>query len=184
MSGWRRTTLQRLRGKLAFAVVMGLSDGILNALVLASATVLRGAGLELSLAMRVGTVALASAWFTLFVAQYAQYRLDLVHAERQLMFTSSGRLATTGLGRAVIRDALAESTTAAVASFVGASFPLAVGALAPRARWTALVVSVAVLGGLGAVLAQRVGGRRSVWIASLVIAGAVVTAIGVKVDLV
>jgi hypothetical protein len=48
----------------------------------------------------------------------------------------------------------------------------------------ALVVSVAALGALGAVLAQRVGGRRLVWIVSLVIAGAVVTVIGVEVDLV
>jgi hypothetical protein len=127
VSSWHRTRLQRLRRKLAFAVVMGLSDGILNALVLASATVLRGVGLQLSLAVRVGAVALASAWFTLFVAQYAQYRLELVRAERQLMFTSSGRLAATRLGRAVIRDALAESTSAALASFVGASFPLAMG---------------------------------------------------------
>jgi VIT1/CCC1 family predicted Fe2+/Mn2+ transporter len=152
--------------------------------VLASSTVLRGVGLPLGLAVRVGVVALASAWFTLFVAEYAEYRLELIRAERQLMFTSSGKLAATRLGRAVIRDALTESSTAALASFVGAPFPLAMGALAPRASWMALVVSVAALGALGAVLAQRVGGRRWVWTIGLGIAGAAVTVIGVQVDLV
>lgn len=176
--------MRRLRGKLAFAGVLGVSDGILNSLTLASATVLRGSGLTVSLGLRVGVVALASAWFTLFVAEYAQYRLELVHAERQLMFTGSGRLAATHLGRAVAKDATIESTVAAVASFVGASLPLIGGAALPRASWTALAVSVSALGVLGALLAASVGGRRLVWALALVAAGCVVTVIGVEVDLV
>ena len=131
-----------------------------------------------------GIVAFASAVVTLFVAEYAQNRLELVRAERQLMFTSSGRLAATSLGRAVIRDSVAVAAVAGLSSFAGAVLPLVVGALLPQATWIALVVSGAALGGLGVLLSINVGGRRAVWAVSLVIAGLIVTIIGVRVDLV
>lgn len=179
-----RATRLRPRGRLTFAIALGVSDGILNALTLASATVLRGVGLNLSLTVRVGIVAFASAVLTLFVAEYAQNRLELIRAERQLMFTRSGRLAATSLGRAVLRDSVATSMLAGTASFVGAALPLVIGTLLPSLSWIALVVSAATLGGLGVLLAKIVGGRRIVWAVTLVIAGIVVTAVGIQVDLV
>lgn len=176
-------TLRHLKHKLIFAIVLGLSDGILNALTLASNAVLHGHGLSASLGLRVGLVALASAFFTLFVAEYAQYRLELKHAERQLLFTQSGRLATTSLGRAVLRDAFVESALAATASFFGAVTPLIVGAALPQASWISLVASVAGLGVLGGVLAVNVGGRPLLWTVGLVVTGLAVTFIGIEVDL-
>jgi VIT1/CCC1 family predicted Fe2+/Mn2+ transporter len=167
-----------------FATALGVSHGILNALTLASARVLGGVGLDLDLGVRVGVVALSSAVVTLFVAEYAQNRLELVRAERQLMFTRSGRLAATHLGRAVLRDAAVVAGVAGLSSFAGAALPLVVGAVLPKATWIALVASVAVLGALGTVLSLQVGGRRLVWTLGLVLAGIAVTIIGVQVDLV
>jgi len=166
-----------------FAVALGASDGILNALTLASARVLRGVGLDVGLGARVGVVAFASAVVTLFVAEYAQNRLELVRAERQLMFTHSGRLAATRLGRAALRDAAAVAIVAGMSSFIGAALPLVVGALLPKATWIAVGLSVAVLGGLGIVPSMQIGGRRMVWTIGLMIAGIAVTIIGVQVDL-
>ena len=180
----RPATRSRPTGRLVFATALGVSDGILNALTLASATVLRGVGLSLGLSARVGIVALASAVVTLFVAEYTQNRLELVRAERQLMFTRSGRLAATSLGRAVLRDSVVAATVAGLSSFVGAALPLVLGTLLPGASWVALVWSAATLGGLGVVLAKHVGGRRIVRALSLVMAGVVVTIIGVQMDLV
>lgn len=180
----RRATQLRPRARLLFALALGVSDGILNALILASATVLRGVGLKVDLGGRVGVVALCSAVLTVFVAEYAQYRAELMRAERQLLFTSSGRLAATSLGKAVLRDAATVAVVAGIASFAGAALPLVVGALLPGATWVALVLSIAALGGLGVVLSVQVGGRRAVWAASLVLAGIAVTIVGVGVDLV
>lgn len=180
----RRRRLAHLRRKLMFATVLGLSDGILNALTLASNTVLHGRGLTAQLGFRVGVVALASAFFTLFVAEYAQYRMELRDAERQLLFTRSGRLASTSLGRSVFRDAFVESGLAAVASFLGAVTPLIIGVALPQARWVSLVASVVALGGLGAVLAVNVDGRRWLWTGGLICTGVAVTLIGIQVDLV
>ncbi|WP_233424715.1 hypothetical protein [Mycolicibacter heraklionensis] len=186
MTRWRphRRIRVRSRGRVLFATALGVSDGILNALILASATVLRGVGLNLGLGARVGVVALCSALLTVFVAEYTQYRSELMRAERQLLFTRSGRLAATSLGRAVLRDAVTVAAVAGAASFAGAALPLVIGALVPSARWTALLASVAALGGLGVLLAVHVGGRRSLWAIGLVISGVIVTVIGVEVDLV
>lgn len=180
----RRRRLAHLRRKLMFATVLGSSDGILNALTLASNRVLHGRGLTAQLGFRVGVVALASAFFTLFVAEYAQYRLELRHAESQLLFTRSGRLAASNLGRAVLRDALVESGFAAVASFLGAVTPLIVGVVLPQARWVSLVISLLALGGLGAVLAVNVDGRPWLWTGGLICTGVAVTLIGIQVDLI
>ncbi len=174
---------RRTRASLILPLALGVSDGILNALILAAGTVLHGSGLTLGLALRVGAVAFVSIVFTVFVAEYAQYRSELARAERQLNFTTSGRLATTNLGRAVLRDAMLGALLASVASFIGAVFPLAIGALLPRTPWVALVVSVAALGGLGIVLAPLVGGRRFLWAGSLIIAGAAVLVVGVQLDI-
>ncbi len=173
----------RTRASLLLPLALGVSDGILTALILAGATVLRGSGLTMSLALRVGAVAFVSVVFTVFVAEYSQYRSELAGAERQLNFTTSGRLATTHLGRAVLRDAMIGALVASAASFVGAVFPLAMGAVLPRASWVALVVALAALGGLGIVLASSVGGRRFFWAASLIVAGSAVLVIGVQLDI-
>lgn len=164
-------------------LALGVSDGILTALTLAAATVLRGPGLTLGLAFRVGAVAFVSTIFTVFIAEYSQYRSELARAERQLNFTTSGRLATTNLGRAVVRDAMIGALLASVASFLGAAFPLAIGAALPRSSWVALVISIAALGGLGVVLASSVGGHRLIWAGALTIAGAAVLAIGLQLDI-
>lgn len=184
MKGLRRRPRLRPHGRLMFAMALGVSDGILNALTLASATVVHGSGLTIGLGARVGTVALASAVLTLFVAEYAQLRMELVRAERQLMFTQSGRLAATSLGRAVIRDSALVAVLAGASSFAGAALPLVIGALLPSTRWVALIVSALALAVLGILLAHNVGGRQKVWATGLVAAGVVVTIIGIQVDLV
>lgn len=161
-------------------LALGVSDGILNALTLASSAVLHGDGLNISLALRVGVVSFVTATFTVFVAEFAQYRGELARAEHELNFTQSGRLAKTHLGRAVARDALEAAFIAGGSSFIGAFLPLLIGAVLKGASWLALAVSIAALGGLGVALAASVRGRRTVWAGALVVAGTVVTVIGVQ----
>lgn len=186
MNAWRSRRAERVRPRtrLLFATALGVSDGILNALTLASATVLHGVGLNMELGARVGAVAFCSAVLTVFVAEYAQYRVELIRAERQLLFTHSGRLAATNLGRAVLKDAVSVAAVAGISSFAGAALPLVIGAMLVEVSWIALVASVLALAGLGVILSGQVGGRRWVWAVSLIIAGILVTIVGVVVDLV
>lgn len=180
----RKATNLRPPGRLIFAMALGVSDGILNALTLASAAVLHGVGLNLGVSARVGVVAFASATLTVFVAEYTQNRSELIRAERQLMFTRSGRLAATSLGKQVLRESAVTAAEAGASSFGGAALPLVIGTLLPKVSWIAIVVSAAILGGLGVVLAEHVGGRRIAWAVGLITAGAAGMIIGVWVNLV
>lgn len=162
---------------------LGIADGIFNALTLASATVLHGDGLDASLALRVGVVAFVSALFTVFVAEYAQLRSELARAERELSLTASGRLAAGYLGRQVAKEAFGSAAVASFASFVGAVSPLLIGSALHGHSWSALPVALAALAVLGAALATVVSGHRVTWVVALVLAGAIVSAVGVALDI-
>lgn len=171
------------RQKYLLPFSLGIADGIVNALTLASSSVLHGKGLTPTLGLKVGAVAFVSAIFTVFVAEYAQLRAGLRRAEHELNMTTSGRFAASNLGRAVRRDALLAALVASVSSFVGAVVPLMIGAFSGRYSASALAVSVLGLGLLGAGLSSAVGGRRAVWILAMVIMGAIVAVIGVVLDI-
>lgn len=162
---------------------LGIADGIINALTLASAAVLHGHGLTVSLALRVAAVALVSSVFTVFVAEYGQLRAELARAERELGFTRGGRLAAGHLGRQVAREAAVASAVASGASFAGALIPLLVGTAVAAYSWSALVVSVGALGALGGALATAVGGRRSRWVIVMMVMGLIVAAVGTALDI-
>jgi VIT1/CCC1 family predicted Fe2+/Mn2+ transporter len=165
-------------------LALGLSDGILNALVLASAAVLRTkGGITVGLALRVSAVAFVTGMVMFLVAEYAQLRSELVRAERQLNMTHSGQLAAGHLGHRVRVEATWAAAIASASSLVGALVPLLIGAMLPSLRWISIAVAVGALGGLGAVLAHTVGGNSVRWAVVMTLSGAVVAAIGVQLHL-
>lgn len=160
-------------------LALGLSDGILNALVLASAALIHsGSGITFTLAMKVGCVAFVTSVFTMFAAEYAEQRARLSRATHELNLSGSGHLATTGLRHRVRREAAQAAAIASVSSFVGATIPLTVAGADKHAPWLGLAVAIALLGLLGAALAASFGGQWPVWATGLVVAGAAVAAIG------
>lgn len=171
------------RQRLILPLSLGIADGILNALILSSAAILYGRGLTFWLAARVGLVALVTSVFTVFVAEYAQLRADLVRAEHQLNLTASGRLAAGVLGQQVIREAAQAAGVASGASFAGAVIPLLIGVAARPYGWIALVAAVAALGALGASVSAAIGGRRVRWTVLMVVAGSVVAIVGTWLNL-
>lgn len=177
------TSLVRRGRRWTLPLALGFSDGILNALILASTALLKGHDITVSLAMKVGCVAFVTAIVTMFVADYAERRVNLSRSSQQLNLTAKGHLAATQLGRRVRREAAQSGLVASVSSFVGASVPLVVAGAMPSASWIGLVVAVILLGVLGAVLAVTMDGRWQWWTIGLVLAGAVVAAIGAQLDI-
>ncbi|MEU6606521.1 hypothetical protein ABZ922_15875 [Streptomyces shenzhenensis] len=160
--------------------MLGLVDGLLNALTLAAAPLVgSGAPVSSSLALRVGLVALTTAAFAVFVADYADRRAYLIRASRQLNLTRRGQLATTRLGRLALTRSLAATVIACIASFAGATLPLLVGSAAPNLSWIVVVLTVATLTALGAALGHLFAGSTVRWAAVLGCGGAAVTWIGV-----
>lgn len=155
----------RLRKLPILPLVLGLTDGILNALTLGGGAILRGntGGLDALLALRVGIAALVTAAFTMFVADYAERRSHLVRPSRELNLTEPGRLAASNLGREVARESVLATVVAGAASLVGAAGPLFLGALLPLPPWVTLAISIGFLGLLGWMIAKMLVARRLRW---------------------
>ncbi|MFC0860885.1 hypothetical protein ACFHYQ_01115 [Sphaerimonospora cavernae] len=166
--------------KLLLPFVLGVSDGILNALILAATSILNGQRAQIQVGLRVATVALVTAVFTVYIAEYSELRGQLARASRQLNLTSPGRLAATRLGGVVIREAGVATAVAGLASFFGALIPLLIGAAVPGPSWLPLAVSLLILGVLGTGIGTAVGGSRLRWSCALVIGGVCVTAVGLQ----
>jgi predicted membrane protein (TIGR00267 family) len=165
----------------AFALVIGVSDGILTALTLAAGSVLgSGKPLEGGLALRIATASAVSGTFVFFTAEYSKLRGELAHAERQLNLTSHGRLAATRLGRAVLLETLSKASLASLCNFIGALFPLALGAFLPRPAWLPVAAAIVALGLLGVAIARSVRGNSFRWAAGLMAAGLLLTLIGFR----
>jgi len=165
--------------------VLGVSDGVLNALILAAGAILRGSGdgVDVGLALRVGTASFVTSAFTVFVAYYSERRTHLVRAARELNLTEPGRLAATNLGRAVAMESGVATLVAALASLAGAAVPLLLGALLPVTAWVTLAVTVGLLGVLGWAIGATLAARRALWCLTMVLGGVAVTAIGAALNI-
>lgn len=161
-----------------FAIVVGLTDGILTALTLASGHLLTSTRPTWGLSLRIAAGSAICGIFVFFTAEYARLRGELLHAERQLNLSSSGQFVTSQLGKQVRADALASAVISSTANFLGALFPLCLGSMMPGRALLAVVPPIAALGVLGIALAKIVMGNTLIWIAALVASGVALSLIG------
>jgi predicted membrane protein (TIGR00267 family) len=166
-----------------FALVIGLTDGILTALTLASGRVVDSTEpITIGLALRISAASSISRVFVFFMAEYVRQRRELVHAERQLSLTS--HLAATQLGRAALRDTPWGATISSTCNFLGALLPLTAGALLPGLSWLAIAVGLLALSVLGTAAARFTYGNPALWASALVLAGGLLTLAGLKLRIV
>jgi len=166
-------------------VTMGLTDGVLTALTLtASSLTSNQPHVTLSIAFRVAGVAFFSGAFVYFVSKYAEFRQELVHAERELSLLTHGKLAVGYLGRSALREAGFATLFSSGAAFLGALGPLVIAAAFPRHPWTSVVAALIALALLGIALAKVLYGRMLRWVIVLVIGGGLLTVIGIQLDIV
>ncbi len=168
-----------LHGPRAFAVVVGLTDGILNALTLAAGHFVSGQKPTIQLSIRIAAGSAICGVFVFFTAEYARLRGELLDAERQLNLSDRGRLATTNLGRQVRREAVVSAFASSVSNFLGAFFPLWFGSVIPGRTLFALFPSVAALGILGALIARSIHAKLSLWVLALTLSGVLFSILGV-----
>lgn len=164
-------------------IVAGLVDGLLNALVLATGRILKSHGFDFGLILRVGAATGLTTLFVFFMAHYAEQRAELVRAERQLNLTSHGRLAASRLGRGAVAAAAAGAFLAACCGVVGAAGALLISMCSPGPPGVGIAATIALLGGLGAVLARSFHGSIVFWSIVMMAGGVALTVIGAKIDL-
>jgi VIT1/CCC1 family predicted Fe2+/Mn2+ transporter len=171
--------LPRLRGPYSFAIVVGLTDGILNALTLAAGHFVNGSRPTFALSLRIAVGSALCGIFVFFTAEYARLRGELLDAEQQLNLATTGRFATTNLGRQVRREAVVSASVSSGANLFGALLPLFLGAVLPGPPILAIAPSLVALGVLGAILSTSIRGRMLPWITVLTLSGVVFSWLGV-----
>lgn len=177
MSRWRR--------RLMLPVALGLSDGILNALMLAANRLQTGATpMTTSLGVRIAVATAVASVFMVFVAEYGQLRQELEHADAQLNVLARGRMVTTRQGRAVIGEAGLIAGASGLCAFVGSGAPLVLASIFGADGLWALCLAVAGLGVLGAFIARAVHGAWWLWMAAMMIGGLGVSLLGIYLHIV
>jgi VIT1/CCC1 family predicted Fe2+/Mn2+ transporter len=131
----------------------------------------------------VAAVTACTTCFVFFVAHYAQLRSELVRAARELNVLSRGHFATTQLGKQILREALWAAVVASVCGVIGSAIPLAINLAIPQLPIVGIALTIGLLGVLGWLLALSVLGSPILWTSGLVLGGIIVTAIGVKLDI-
>jgi predicted membrane protein (TIGR00267 family) len=165
-------------GSQMFAIVIGLTDGILTALTLAAGHLVAGTKPTLGLSFRIALGSAICGIFVFYAAEYARLRGELIHAEKELNLSSRGHFVTTQLGKQVRAEAAMGAVLSSSANFIGALLPLFLGSLMPSPAVLAVVPSIIALAVLGWVLARIVNGRRVLWVGALVLAGIALTFAG------
>lgn len=160
-------------------ILIGFVDGMLTALTLAAGKLLEvESTITFSLALRVALASLVSSGFVFFVAKYSELRGQLIHAEKQLNLTSSGKLASTRLGRKVLNQSSSDALISGLSGFLGAFLPLISAILVPEYPWFAIAFSSFILAILGFILGNAVGRKPIIWSLMLALGGLVVSLIG------
>lgn len=174
-----------IQKKLLLPVTMGLTDGILTALTLtASSLTSSQPHVTISIALRVAAVAVFSGAFVCFVTKYAEFRHELVHAERELSLLAHGKLALGYLGRSALREAGLATLFSSSSAFLGALGPLLIATVFPRHPGTSVAAALIALALLGIGLAKILYGNMLRWAFALVLGGVLLTVIGIYLDIV
>lgn len=161
--------------------MIGLTDGILTALILASGRILNSSEtMSISLASRVAVASALSGVSLFFVAQYTRLRGELVRSERELNLTPRGRLAVTRLGRAVLRDTLRGALVSSTFNLIGAFTPLGLGLFFPAFSWLTIAFAIASLGVLGGAASRFTHGNPVLWSIGLIAVGILITIAGIE----
>jgi len=178
--------MKKLIKEQLFALLLGLIDGILTVLVLVTGHVLRHSErqITLSLSLKVAFATAASGACIYFFSEYSRQRHRLIHAEKQLNLATHGKLATTHLGRQILKETLWGVVVSSVFNFLGAAFPLAYAICFPGIQWIALLIALSLLVCLGLAIAKLVYSRPVKWILFLLLAGILVSYVGYKLNVV
>lgn len=163
-----------MRNRLIFPITIGLSDGIITALMLVSGDILRGDHILLGLALRVAYGSSFVGTFSYFIAQYSELRGELSRTSRQLNLKSPSYLIRSKLGRDIIVESVTGAAAAGFFGFVGALIPLITNVVDPMDPILSLISAEASLAVLGIGIGKAVRGNYVFWVIMMFVIGIVV----------
>lgn len=158
----------------------GICYGLLTALAFAGGELFHGQkSIDFSLALHIAIATPFVSSFVAFIVNYTQERNELIRWEKQLNITSSGRLAATKLGKEVLLDVIKKTLLTFVFTFLGTLCTLSIIIFLPKNPLLIISFIVLLLGFLGNALSHIIYGNAIRWTVGFIIAGLLITYIGI-----
>ena len=170
--------------KYIFPVSIGLSDGIITALILASAGIIGKSTIDLFEAFKISFGSAFAGAFSYFIAQYAGLNEELHRTALQLNLKSTNYLLKGHLGIEIFVESLLGAFIAAFFGFLGALIPLSSSLIIKNNIELPLLLSYASLAVLGLFISKTTAGRARFWILVMVTVGIIVTIAGYELKLI
>jgi len=167
-----------LRENLVFPLTMGLTDGVITVLMLASADFLGPSVMTVDLAVRISFGSAFVGTLSFFIAEYSRLRFQLIRASRQLTMNSPESLIKSDLGTKIFVESLAGTLLSGSFGFIGALIPLSVDVIDPKMGFIAILSAYIVLATMGLAIGGISSGNKYKWMAALVLLGLIVTTVG------
>lgn len=167
-----------MKSRVLFPIAIGLSDGIITALMLTSAELLHSGTVGLLLAMRIAFGSAFVGAFSFFIAEYSRLRGELSRASKQLTLPHPSYLVKSRLGKEILLESTVGTTLSGACGFAGALIPLMVSVAIPYPGWVSVITAIASLGLLGIGLGKTVLGKYLNWAIAMILIGVVVTIAG------
>ena len=173
-----------MKNKYLFPVSIGLSDGIITALILASGGIIGNTHINLYLAVKISFGSAFAGAFSYFIAQYAGLNEELHRTARQLHLKSTNYLLRGHLGSEIFIESIIGALIAAVFGFLGALIPLSSSLMIKNDIFIPLIFSYLSLAILGFFISKTTAGRAPFWITVMVTVGVIVTIAGYYLKLI
>jgi len=170
--------------KYIFPISIGLSDGIITALILASGGIIGKSSIDLFQAFRISFGSAFAGAFSYFIAQYAGLNEELHRTALQLHLKSTDYLLKGHLGMEIFVESLLGAFIAAFFGFLGALIPLSSSLIVKNNIEIPLFLSYSSLALLGLFISKTTAGRARFWIIVMVIVGIIVTIAGYELKLI
>ena len=179
------TSKRLYQRELLFFLITGTVEGMLTALTLVTGKMLRPDEIITGdLALRIGLAAGFPTVVVFFAAEYARQRQELLRMAHQLNLTRHKQLNDGKLGQQAWLESSVSALISGLCSFGGAIVPLAIASVIPSAGGSAIVVTLACLGGLGAGIGYTTASCKICWGLALMLAGGLLAALGYFLNIV
>ncbi|KJE49940.1 MULTISPECIES: hypothetical protein [Acidiplasma] len=173
-----------MKNKFLFPLSIGLSDGIITALILASGGILAHNGISIFLAFKISFGSAFAGTFSYFIAQYAGLNEELHRTALQLNLRSTSYLLKGKLGDRIFLESIAGSLMAALCGFAGALIPLLSSLIIKNNIIIPLAFSYISLGVLGLFISKTTAGSAKLWVLIMILIGIIVTVAGFYLKLI
>lgn len=173
-----------MTNRYTFPAILGLTDGIVTSLMIATNEILSATSPHFFLYIRIALGSASVGAVSFFLADYSTLKQDLVRLSKIVNPNTPFELLQTQLGRSIIKESIFKTLLSALAGFGGALIPLTLSTEFVGYHLISLLGADLSLALLGVLVARVQSGKYYFWPPLLALVGVIMIFIGRFVNIV